>query len=877
MKTALRYYICLALLVILSSQKVYATHNKAGEITYRLLSKFTYEITLITYTDSRSTSADRPKITLSWGDNTSEDVDRDTQTQIGNQTFRNVYIQTHTYAGAGTYLIQFEDPNRVQNIINMVNSVDVPFYVESKLQINPTVGPDHSPRLLRPPLDYAQVNEIFTHNPNAYDEDGDSLIFTLVAPRQGPDKDVPGYITPKFSNSFSLDLHSGQLVWDAPKITGIYNIAIQIDEYRRGIKIGYIVRDMQIIVNSGSNHPPKIDSVLDTCVVAGSGAFLHLPVIATDPDKNQDITLSATGGPFLQNITPAVFQSVTGKSPVSSFLDWKIDCSHVRKQPYQVVFRAVDSDPTIPLADIKFMNIKVVGPAPKNLKSSVLGSAITLTWQAPDSCNVKGYFIYRRADSAKWQHSYCETGVPSSLGFQLIDTVLNNTTLTRIDSNGTEGLAPGVNYCYLITAIYLNQGQFDFVEGYASNQVCARLNKDVPVITNVSVTTTHDFFGGIRVAWSKPSRLDTLKQPGPYRYSISRMGPDEIPVTAGTINSDYFGTLIDTMFVDTPVATKSGQFTYKVNFQNTINGHLRNEGKTVSASSIFLTLRRGDHRLFLKWDVHKPWTNNYYVVYRKADTSKVWDSIGFTPVLQYTDSNLQLGRTYCYKIKSVGTYGSPGFVDPIINFSEYACAAPKDTVPPCAVSDSAVGDCDARSTNLEWTVLNLDCNADVTSYKIYFSNSRKNTYTAIDSISSSFLHYTDARESLKRSIAGCYYITAVDSFGNESPPANSVCVDNCPIYKLPNVFTPGNDGKNDIYGPLTDYRFVDSVDMHIFNRWGMEVFKTTNPAILWDGKDMKSGMPLAAGTYFFTCVVKELYLEGVKKTPPISGTITLIR
>ena len=877
MKSALRYSFCLFLILLLSRQEVYATHNRAGEITYRQLSKFTYEITLITYTDSRSTSADRPTITLTWGDNNSDDVQRDTQTQIGNFTFRNVYIQNHTYSGPGTYIIQFEDPNRIQNIINMANSVDVPFYVESELQINPTVGSDHSPKLLRPPLDFAEVGVVFTHNPNAYDADGDSLNFSLIPPKQAPGKDVPGYVVPKSSHSFTLDPHSGQLVWDAPELTGIYNIAILIEEYRRGIKIGYIVRDMQIIVSAGNNHPPKIDSVLDTCVVAGAGAFLHIPVTATDIDKGQNITLSATGGPFLQSIKPATFETVTGSSPVSSFLDWQIDCSHVRKQPYQVVFRAVDDDPTVPLADIKFMNIKVIGPAPKDLKATVLGSAITLTWQPPDSCNVKGYFIYRRADSASWQHSYCETGVPSALGFRLVDTILNNTTLNWIDSNGNDGLAPGVNYCYLITAIYLNSGQFDFAEGYASNQVCARLNKDVPVITNVSVVTTSDFFGGIRVAWSKPSRLDTIKQPGPYRYNISRMNPDGKYVTAGNITSNYFGTLVDTMFEDTPLATRENQYTYKINFQNTINGELRNEGKTVSASSIFLSVRRGDHRLFLTWNVQKPWTNNYYVIYRKTDTSKSWDSLNVSTQLRYTDSNLQLGRTYCYKIKSVGTYGSPGFVNPIINFSEYNCSAPKDTVPPCAVADSAVADCDARTNSLEWTVLNLDCNADVTAYKIYFSRSRKNNYSTIDSISSSFLHYKDARETLRTSLAGCYYVTAVDSFGNESPASNICCVDNCPIYKLPNVFTPNGDGKNDIYGPLGDYRFIDSVDMRIFNRWGMEVFKTTDPAIKWDGRDMKTGNPLAAGTYFFICIVKEFYLDGVKKTPPINGTITLIR
>lgn len=879
MKTnsALRLWLCI-ILILFGNTSLFATHNRAGEITYKQISKFTYEITLITYTDSRSTSADRPTITLAWGDNTSEDVNRDTQTLIGNYIFRNVYIQTHTYPGAGTYTIQFQDPNRIADILNMTNSVYIPFYVESQLQINPTVGYDHSPVLLRSPIDYAEVGQVFTHNPNAYDADGDSLVFSLVAPKQAPGKNVPGYAVPEYSKFFTLDPNSGQLVWNTPIVVGIYDIAILVEEYRRGAKIGYIIRDMQIIVNNGANHPPVIDSLKDTCVEAGKSIKLHIPVTARDRDKGQQITLTATGGPFLQSVSPASFTTLTDTSPVTSFFDWVIQCEHIRKEAYNVVFKALDNDNVNPLADYKYFNIRVVGPAPKNLNAKVLGSSITLTWQAPDNCTPKGYFLYRRADSAKWKHDYCETGVPSNLGFKLIDTILNNTTFTRVDSNGTEGLAPGVDYCYLITAVYLNPGQFDYVEGYASNQVCARLNKDVPVITNVSVRTTDDFQGSIVVAWSKPSNLDTIKQPGPYRYTISRLQDGDKYITAGTISSPYFGTLKDTMFVDSGIDTRSFGYNYKINFQNTINGQLRTEGKTVSASSIYLTIKKGDHQLKLNWAVKVPWQNNYFVIYRRINNSPKFDSIAFTNVKQYTDSGLTLGFTYCYKIKSVGTYSSPGFVDPIINYSEINCSAPKDTVPPCPLADTAEANCDERTNVIDWKILNIDCNADVVAYKIYFSKRRTNQFVLVDSIpANAGLNYKDIRQELQQSLAGCYYVTAVDSFGNESAPSNQICVDNCPIYQLPNVFTPGSDGKNDVFGPMNDYRFIESVDMHIFNRWGMEVFKTKDPAIHWDGRDMKTGQPLAAGTYFYICTVNEIYLDRIKKTNPLQGTITIIR
>ncbi|MGZ4086977.1 MAG: PKD domain-containing protein [Bacteroidia bacterium] len=54
-------------------------------------------------------------------------------------------------------------------------------------------------------------------------------------------------------------------------------------------------------------------------------------------------------------------------------------------------------------------------------------------------------------------------------------------------------------------------------------------------------------------------------------------------------------------------------------------------------------------------------------------------------------------------------------------------------------------------------------------------------------------------------------------------------------FWVPNCFTPGNkDGLNDVFLPIVygteDYNFA------IYNRWGEQIFKTTDPAQGWDGK-----------------------------------------
>ena len=124
------------------------------------------------------------------------------------------------------------------------------------------------------------------------------------------------------------------------------------------------------------------------------------------------------------------------------------------------------------------------------------------------------------------------------------------------------------------------------------------------------------------------------------------------------------------------------------------------------------------------------------------------------------------------------------------------------------------------------------------------------------------------------SITGCYTITAVDANGNESARSAEVCVVICPIYDLPNAFTPNGDGQNDLFVPRGRC-FVDRVDFTVFNRWGQQVFQTSDPALNWDGLN-QDGQVLASGTYYYTVRVFEETLSGVVPAEDLlSGYIEL--
>ncbi len=72
--------------------------------------------------------------------------------------------------------------------------------------------------------------------------------------------------------------------------------------------------------------------------------------------------------------------------------------------------------------------------------------------------------------------------------------------------------------------------------------------------------------------------------------------------------------------------------------------------------------------------------------------------------------------------------------------------------------------------------------------------------------------------------------------------------------EIPNVFTPNNDGINDLFTIRAEENSYISI--WIYNRWGNLIYKDTAPIIIWDGKT-SSGMEIKEDIYFYIVLVKE--------------------
>lgn len=861
----------LIIILFIVSMAAHATHERAGEITYTHISGLTYEIKIVTYTYTPS-PANRPELTISWGDGTTSVIPRTEVIQLPDLIQRNVYgglAARHTFPGPGSYLMTLEDPNRNYGVLNIPNSVNITFFIQSLLVINSFLGPNNSPELLIPPIDVGCVDYTYIHNAGAYDTDGDSLSYKLVPCRGTGGQPIPGFVLPNEvdpdpERTFTLDAISGEIKWDSPSLQGEYNFAFIIEEWRSGVLVGYVTRDMQVNIIACDNNPPVIAVVSDTCVRIGD--TLTFKVVATDID-NDIITLTGSGQPLLFEENAAEFeQPVDSMGRVTSYFSWIPVCDQVRNQPYQMFFKAEDHDLPVRLTDIEVCNIKVIAPPPTGLTVLPSGNNFNISWNKSGCDQAKGYRLYRKQGASVVDPDYCQMGLPPGSGYSLVfqSETLNDTTF--LDDNQGNGLIHGNLYCYLVTIYF-----FDGAESYIPQEVCSSLKKDVPIITNVSVTNTSEIAGEIYVAWSKPNEFDTIQFPGPYQYICNRSedSPDNFQQIA------VLPSINDTLINDQGLDTKNKIFYYRIDLYDVSAQTPVLVGISAPASSIFLNIRPIDNGLILNFDPEVPWMNQRYDIYRYNNDDQAFDSIGFSNSPVFTDENLENGLNYRYFVKSTGEYSVPGIINPLINFSQINEGTPIDNIAPCPPILTIDTDCELLQNTLIWNNPPDTCPSDIDQYRIYFATTETDVMQLLTTIENpsetTYIHGP------LNTIAGCYSISVVDSIGNESLMSDTICVDidSCSYYTLPNIFTPNDDSYNDVFKPFP-YTSVEKVDLKIYNRWGRLVFETSDPDINWDGKNKDNNQPCPDGAYFVNCEVYELRLSGTTKRT-ITTSVTIIR
>jgi hypothetical protein len=326
-----------------------------GQITVRQISGLTYEITMTAY---RDTSGIPMYATATFH---IEDMNSayDTSHVVGhtgmNPFFNGVevyqYIDTVTFPASSEYQISWEDCCRNGAIQNMAAPLGESMYFMTQVTVDNS-GTNSTPVFLNPPITLAQKWALWQYNPLPFDADGDSLAWIMETPLGSAGGVVAGYTDPHADpgNPFTLNPLTGELTW-MPDSNGHWEASFRVEEYRGGVKIGEIRRDMQIIVVddttnwhmlSFNNGAWPIDALGNYSMNLNANDPFSLTITGSDPD-NDYLGLDAQGEPLILGSNPAQWVNL-GYTPgsVSGTFSWTPALSQARLRPYIIAFRGFE-------------------------------------------------------------------------------------------------------------------------------------------------------------------------------------------------------------------------------------------------------------------------------------------------------------------------------------------------------------------------------------------------------------------------------------------------------------------------------------------------------------------------------------------------------
>ncbi len=136
------------------------------------------------------------------------------------------------------------------------------------------------------------------------------------------------------------------------------------------------------------------------------------------------------------------------------------------------------------------------------------------------------------------------------------------------------------------------------------------------------------------------------------------------------------------------------------------------------------------------------------------------------------------------------------------------------------------------------------------------------------------LLYTDPLTGVDATRKVCYWVTAGENPGNPYmlnaiSLSNTCCIIKEPLVFMPNAFHPG--GANNRFRPVASFIDPQSFKMTIFNRWGQQIFETTDLVNGWDG--FFNGALANTGLYAYLLTYKSVGGKDYSKR----GTVMLVK
>ena len=336
----------LLLIFITSFTEVNATHALGGDLMYEQLSTTEFEVTLRLYRDCNGISMSSYAEILWTGscgsgsgfafrtnltDITPICPTMETSCQGGSGI---TGIEEHIYttvitvpAGCSDLRFDYSLCCRNQVINTLIFPTNEYIFLSTKHESASTLI-NSSPVFNNNPAPIVSVNKPVVYNHGVSDADGDSLYFSLSDCYEGyndPVEYFPGFsgVNPlTTSEGVYIDHRTGAISF-TPTIQQIGIMCVRVEEFRSGVKIGEVIRDIQFNVIAEVNNPPLASGINGTSSNDSSNFVIDVyenqqicfDLMFSDSDNN-NLTIT-----WNQEIPTASFQVINNNttSPEATF------------------------------------------------------------------------------------------------------------------------------------------------------------------------------------------------------------------------------------------------------------------------------------------------------------------------------------------------------------------------------------------------------------------------------------------------------------------------------------------------------------------------------------------------------------------------------
>ena len=656
-------YAIFTFMLILLGQDAVSKHIAGGDFTYRRLTGNQFEITLKLFRDcadfvpfdntiligvfNKGTNALVGSYTVALKDSGGLTLTGSSclTPPQGVCMDKCTYVDTITLANNPSgYYISWERCCRNNATLNLNRPGDtgIAYYMEIP---DPAII-DNSPFFSTDPFPFMCVGQDFSFDFSATDPDGDVLTYTLetplagdlgypvktstspvwAAPSPGPYASAqwaPGYSLSNITGTsppMTLNSNTGLMQVKA-SLQGYYAMAVVVREYRGGVLIGLIRREIEFtVINCLGNTAPQITYENSTASVNGLTFTVYekdtlcFTIKATDSDS---MTLTYTGDIFSgSGITPpfATTSTASGNGTVTSSFCWYTTCNHGRTQPYHVTYKVEDNGCPTHFSSTDSLLIYVL-PQPSIpppvlycLAVDTLNSSIKLNFR--DTFDMPRFIdrfeIFRSVNGS----NFTSVGSVDTTKKSFTDNSAVNSTVN--------------NYCYYIRGVN-RCGEY----GSSSDTICSDNQLNVEPLTLYS-----SHISGSSIVIQLTNAADNINSVFYIEKKQNENGFSYEPyLTLNGINGDSLEDM------NQPVAEKS--FCYRITKQNFCNNisPVSNESCSILLTGTSIPLQ---HKL--QWTPYTEWAGGVssYVLYRKNHNGRTYAAIATLPSteFEFTDDNI---------------------------------------------------------------------------------------------------------------------------------------------------------------------------------------------------------------------------------------------